>query len=95
MAKRTTRHTTEPKTAVAGKPAGQIGKYEIKQTASRVGYTALGMVFMAVKLIAQFANTQNVGDMITTGGYWGGAGLMVIGFCVMLVKRMSNNTNKA
>ncbi len=84
----------KPKQPVPGKPAGQIGSFEIKQTATRVGYTGLGMVLMAVKLIAQFANTQNVSDMLTSSGYFGGVGLMVIGACVIIAKRMTNNTGK-
>ncbi len=83
-----------PKHPDPGCPAGKIGRFEIKQTATRVGYTGLGMVLMAVKLIAQFANTQNVSDMLTSSGYFGGVGLMIIGACVIVVKRMSNNSGK-
>src|SRR6187551_2549231 len=85
---------TEPKEPVAGLPVGKIGPYERKKTLSAVGYSALGMAIMGIKLIAGFANTQNVSDMLTNGTYTGGIGLVIIGFAVILKNRFTNNTNK-
>ncbi len=77
-----------------GNPSGVIGKFEIKQTATRVGYTGLGMVLMAIKMVADFSNETNVGTMLTHGGYFGGFALMAVGFCVVVAKRLTNNTGK-
>ncbi len=84
----------KPKQPVPGKPAGQIGSFEIKQTATRVGYTGFGMVLMLINMVASFANDRNVTDMLARGGYFGGSALMIVGACVIIVKRMTNNTGK-
>lgn len=83
-----------PAPVVPGAPAGKVGPLERKTTIEALGYSALGMLVMGVKLISQFANTGNVSDMLTTGGYTGGVGLIVIGITVILKAKYSNNTAK-
>ncbi len=84
----------KPRPPVHGCPAGVVGPYERKKATSAVGWTFVGMVIMGAKLIAQFANPANVGDMLTNGTYTGGVGLVIVGLAVILKNRFTNNVGK-
>jgi hypothetical protein len=83
-----------PKPAVPGKPAGVIGRYELRRTLATVGYSALSLAISGATLVATFANEQNVGSMLGAGTIAGSIGLIITGICKLVVAWQANNTNQ-
>lgn len=79
---------------VAGKPPGECGRYEKRQTLATLLYSALTLLIAGAGLVATYANADNVGAMLGSGTVAGSVALILVGICKLVAAVVQNNTNK-